>query len=218
MWVGNIFYSSNICFTGAINPVGAACVVWGCRVWCGSGADTSALGKALPSRSRHAQHTAFMASRKTTWCLFPQAFRGYTQQSSGMYKRMTDTASHSSQTTLFQSISAVFLSRNSEVSTASIQVHPPGTVSKFFNQQWARSISGEEIQKCFFLLTCPNVAVLFHTRNSVPAVQAQCFISGHMPSRRTVDCTTDNKQHLVSSMEHVPRGIFTWLCTPLQSG
>lgn len=150
--------------------MGAACVVWGCGVLCGS-----ALGKALPSRSHHAQHTAFMASRKTTWCLFPRAFQGYTQQSSGMYKRMTETASHSSQTTLIQSIPAVFLCWNSEVSTANIKVHPPGTVRKEFNQRCTWSISGEEIQKCSFLLTCPNIAVLFHTRNPVPAVQAQCL-------------------------------------------
>lgn len=141
MWVGNIFYSRNICFTGAINPVGAACVAWGCEVLCGSGAETSAPGKALPSRSRHAQHTAFMASRKTTWCLFPQAFQGYIQQSSGIYKRMTETASHSSQTTLFQSISAVFLCWNSEVSTASIIVHPPGTVSSSTNNVHGASVA-----------------------------------------------------------------------------
>lgn len=68
-----------------------------------------------------------------------------------------------------------FLSWYSEVSTVSSKVCPLGTVRKQFNQQWVRSISSEEIQKCSFLLTCPNVAVLFHTRNSVPAVQAPCL-------------------------------------------
>lgn len=43
----------------------------GLRVLRRSGAETSAPGKALPSRSHHGQQTAFMASRKITWYLFP---------------------------------------------------------------------------------------------------------------------------------------------------
>lgn len=42
------------------------------------------------------------------------------------------------------------------------------------------------------------------------------FVSGHQPLRRTVECTTDNKQHLVSGMEQVPGGGFALLRNPPQ--
>lgn len=129
MWLWNILFKQHL-FHRSNKARGSSVCCVGLGSLCGSGAESSAPGKALPSRSRHAQHTAFMASRKTTWCLFPQAFQGYIQQPTGMYRRMTETASHSSQTTLFQSISAAFLCWNSEVSPASIKVCPPGTVSK----------------------------------------------------------------------------------------
>lgn len=105
------------------------------------------------------------------------------------------------------------------------QKFPLSVVKSTLQAQWANSstndVYGASVVKksrsVHFLLTCPNVAVLFHTRNSVPAVQSTVFIPWHKPLRKTVDCTTYNKQHLVSSMEHVPRGIFTSLSTPPQS-
>lgn len=117
-----------------------------------------------------------MASRKITWYLFPpydtRCRDTYSSPvaCTNVWLRQCHTQARAPCSSPF--LLTAFLSRYSEVSTVSSKVCPLGTVRKQFNQRWVRSISSEEIQKCSFLLTCPNVAVLFHTRNAVPAVQA----------------------------------------------
>lgn len=52
------------------------------------------------------------------------------------------------------------------------------------------------------LLTCPNVAVLIHTRNSVPAVQAQCLSQGtsHSEEQLIAPQITSNTSRLAWNM------------------
>lgn len=126
--LGILSYLSNVCFPGAINPIRAARVLWGCQVLCGS-----APGKALPSRSHHVQQTAFMASRKITWYLFPPHDKHFRDTYSSpvaytnVWLRQWHTQARAPCSSSF--LLTAFLSWYSEVSTPSSKVHPPGTVS-----------------------------------------------------------------------------------------
>lgn len=133
---------------------------WGWDVLCGGVAETSAPEKAEPGMSQHVQETSFMASRKITRYLFPpydKYFRD-TYSSPVAYTNIWLRQCHNQARAPCSStfLLTAFLSWYSEVSTVSSKVHPPGTVSKEFNQWCVRSISSEEIQKCSFFTHMPK--------------------------------------------------------------
>lgn len=104
------------------------------------------------------------------------------------------------------------------------QKFPLPVVKSTLQAQWVNSSTDNahrasvvKKSKVFVFTHMPKRSSFVSHKKFSACSSSTVFISGHWPLRRTVDCTTDNKQHLVSSMEHVPRGIFALLCNPPQS-
>lgn len=99
---------------------------------------TAAPGKAPPSSSHHIQQTAFMASRKITWHLFPPHDKHFrdTYSSPAAYTNARLRQRHTQARAPCSSpfLPPALLRWYSEASTASSGARPAGTESEHFNR------------------------------------------------------------------------------------